>query len=184
MKTLIFNGSPRPNGNISQIIEILSRNLKGECKVINTYSCDISACIDCRYCWDNNGCALKDGMQDVYDYIQICDNIVIASPIYFSELTGTLLNIGSRLQTYFCANNFRKEKPIQKSKKGAIVLVGGGDGNMNKAYETACVLMNHMNCTDVCEPIFYHNTNAAAAIEDKKVQEELKLIIEFLNEEK
>ena len=29
----------------------------------------------------------------------ITDNILIASPIYFSELTGKLLDVGSRLQT-------------------------------------------------------------------------------------
>ncbi len=56
-------------------------------------------------------------MQETYKYIEECDNILIASPIYFSELTGALLNIGSRLQTYFCARFFRKEKPIKKAKK-------------------------------------------------------------------
>ena len=50
-------------------------------------------------------------------------------------------NVASRLQTYFCAKFFRKNKPIVKSKKGAVVLVGGGDGNMRKPYETACTLL-------------------------------------------
>jgi len=50
-------------------------------------------------------------------YIQECDNILIASPLYFSELTGKLLDVGSRLQTYFCARFFRNEEPIVKSKK-------------------------------------------------------------------
>ena len=27
-------------------------------------------------------------MQEIYKYIQECDNIMIASPLYFSELTG------------------------------------------------------------------------------------------------
>ncbi len=53
-------------------------------------------------------------MQEVYDYIQECDNILIASLIYFSELTGQLLAITSRLQTYFCAKFFRKETTIAK----------------------------------------------------------------------
>ncbi len=70
-------------------------------------------------------------MQEIYEYIPICDNILIASPIYFSELTGKLLDFGSRLQTYFCAGFFRNEQVIQKGKKGAVILVGGGDGNMD-----------------------------------------------------
>lgn len=48
------------------------------------------------------------------------------------------LDVGSRLQTYFCARFFRNEEPIVKSKKGAVILVGGGDGHIDKAYGTAC----------------------------------------------
>ncbi|CAK7023155.1 flavodoxin family protein [Tissierella sp.] len=119
MKTLIFNGSPRKNGNTVSLINIVLENLRGKYKIINVYDNDINInpCIDCRYCWENEGCCINDGMQETYKYIEECDNILIASPIYFSELTGALLNIGSRLQTYFCARFFRKEKPIKKAKK-------------------------------------------------------------------
>lgn len=184
MKTLILNGSPREQGNTAKITELITENLLGEYKVINAYDCDISACTDCRYCWENKGCSIKDGMQEVYDYIQTCDNIVIASPIYFSELTGKLLDVGSRFQTYYCARKFRNEQPVEKTKKGAVVLVGGGDGNMNKAYETACTLLNHINCVDICKPVFYHNTNYTEAIEDEEVKLKIKQITDFLNEEK
>ena len=63
-------------------------------------------------------------------------------------IVGKLLDVGSRLQTYFCARFFRKEELIIKSKKGAIILVGGGDGHINTAYSTACTLLHHMNCSD------------------------------------
>lgn len=56
--------------------------------IVYAYRCDISPCVDCRYCWENNGCAIEDEMQAVYRFLQECDNILIASPIYFSELTG------------------------------------------------------------------------------------------------
>ena len=145
MKTLIFNGSPRINGDTQSLISIIIQNIKDEYKIVNAYRCTISPCLDCRYCWKNRGCAIDDEMQEVYSYIQKCDNILIASPIYFSELTGKLLDVGSRLQTYFCAKFFRKEIAIPRSKKGAVILVGGGDGYMNKAYETAQTLLHHMN---------------------------------------
>ena len=182
MQTLILNGSPREQGNTAKIVELITANLLGEYKIINAYDCDISACIDCRYCWENSGCSIKDGMQEVYDYIQTCNNIVIASPINFSELTGKLLDVASRFQTYYCARKFRNEQPIEKPKKGAVVLVGGGDGNMNKAYETACTLLNHINCTDIYKPVFYHNTNLCEATEDEETKLNIKQIIKFLNE--
>ncbi len=103
-------------------------------------------------------------MQELYAYIKDCDNVLIASPIYFSELTGKLLDLGSRLQTYFCAKYFRKEEPIIKSKKGAVILVGGGDGNINNPYDTARILLRHMNCHNIHEAVFSHNTNISPAI--------------------
>lgn len=118
MKTLIINGSPRPNGDTASLLRLVEEGLAGEYKIVDAYRCNISPCVDCRYCKEHSGCAIQDEMQDIYDYIQECDNILIASPIYFSELTGKLLDVGSRLQTYFAARYFRKEVPIVKEKRG------------------------------------------------------------------
>lgn len=114
MKTLILNGSPRINGDTVSLLSILTQKISGDYKVVNAYRTAISPCIDCRYCWKNSGCAINDEMQEIYDYIEECDNVLIASPIYFSELTGKLLDVGSRFQTYFCAKFFRKENVIIK----------------------------------------------------------------------
>lgn len=181
MKTLIFNGSPRINGDTQSLISIIIQNIKDEYKIVNAYRCTISPCLDCRYCWKNRGCAIDDEMQEVYSYIQKCDNILIASPIYFSELTGKLLDVGSRLQTYFCAKFFRKEIAIPRSKKGAVILVGGGDGYMNKAYETAQTLLHHMNCYNIHELVSCHNTNEKLSIENKQILLGIDSIINFFN---
>lgn len=120
-------------------------------------------------------------MQEIYRYIQDCDNILIASPIYFSELTGKLLDVGSRLQRYFCARFFRREDPILKSKKGAVILVGGGDGRIEKAYETACTLLHHMNCYNIHRAVYSHNTNERPAIKDKETLCGINEIIKFFH---
>ena len=179
MKTLIFNGSPRINGDTESLINIVRENLPDECRVVNAYRCNISPCMDCRYCWENQGCSIQDEMQEIYDYIQMCDNILIASPIYFSELTGKLLDVGSRLQTYFCARFFRKETPIPKPKKGAVILVGGGDGHMDKAYGTACTLLHHMTCFDIHEVVFSHNTTERPAVKDERALIGVQSIVDF-----
>lgn len=184
MKTLIFNGSPRINGDTESLLKVVTENVAGEYKVVNAYRCQISACIDCRYCWKNPGCAIQDEMQEVYNYIQECDNILIASPIYFSEITGKMLDVGSRLQTYFCARFFRQEVPIAKEKRGAVILVGGGDGHVEKAYETACTLLHHMNCKQIHPVISSHNTNNRPAIEDEEAVARVRSILEFFGEER
>ena len=181
MKTLIINGSPRINGDTASLLEIIKANIDGEYRIIDSYRCSISPCLDCRFCWENNGCVINDEMQEIYGYIQVCDNILIASPIYFSELTGKLLDVGSRLQTYFCARFFRKEEPIAKIKKGAVVLVGGSDGSINKAYETACTLLHHMNCYNIHDVVFSHNTNIIPAVKDRQAIKGIHSIIDFFN---
>ncbi len=118
-------------------------------------------------------------MSGVYEYIQECDNILIASPIYFSELTGKLLEVGSRLQTYFCARFFRGEAPIAKPKKGAVVLVGGGDGHVDTAFHTACTLLHHMNCCNIHDAVYSHNTNERPATKDENALLGLKSILNF-----
>lgn len=182
MKTLIFNGSPRKNGDTVSLINKLIESLKGEYRVVNAYDCNIKPCNDCRFCWNNKGCCINDGMQEVYEYITECDNILIASPIYISELTGPLLSVGSRLQTYFCAKFFRKERPIEKEKKGAVILVGGGDGNFETPYQTACFLLRKMNSIDVFPLVLSHNTNLIPAANDELALSGVRNIADFFNE--
>ncbi len=181
MKTLILNGSPRITGDTAQLIEKVTERILGEYRIADAYRCNVSPCIDCRYCWKKPGRAINDEMQEIYEYIQDCDNILIASPIYFSELTGKLLDLGSRLQTFWCARYFRKEEPILKSKKGAVILVGGGDGNINKPYDTACILLHHMNCYHIHEVVYSHNTNEKPAIKDETALSGINSILNFFN---
>lgn len=182
MKTLILNGSPRKNGDTVGLVRLLLNGLQGEHLRIDAYDCGIQPCRDCRYCWRHLGCCIDDGMQPVYHYIQECDNILIAAPIYFSELTGPLLGVASRLQTYFCARFFRQEAPILKSKRGAVLLVGGGDGNLHKPYETACTLLHHMNARDVLPLVSSHDTNHQPAVEDPSARAGVEGIAAFFKQ--
>ena len=181
MKTLIFNGSPRKNGDTVALIKIFTRYLEGEYRIIDAYHCNIQPCVDCRYCWEKPGCCIDDEMQGVYNYIQECDNVLIASPVYFSELTGQLLAVASRLQTYYCARFFRKQKPIEKSKKGAVILSGGGDGCMDTAYKTACNLLHHMNAKNIAPVVFTHNTNHIPAQDDNEAMEGSRALALYFN---
>ncbi len=181
MKTLIINGSPRKNGDTASLINVLTEQLNGEYRIINAYYSDISPCIDCRYCWENAGCSINDEMAEIYDYIVDCDNVVLASPIYFSQPTGKLLDVCSRFQTYFAAKHFRNQAPLIKSKKGAVILVGGGDGNSQKAYETLCSVLKHINTTEIYKLVGSFNTNEVSVVEDGNVITEIKNIAGFLN---
>lgn len=181
IQTLIFNGSPRKNGDTAFLIQKLTTHLHGEIKIVNAYTAKIAPCVDCRKCRVHSGCVLVDEMQDIYAYLEVCDNVIIASPLYFSELTGKLLDIGSRLQMYFSAAEFRHEALPKKVKKGGVLLVGGGTGNPQKAYETAVCLLHYMNVQQIHPMICSHNTDHVPVAKDQNVLMELKNIADFLN---
>jgi len=181
MKTLIFTGTPRKNGDTMALVCEVIKYLNGEYKIVHAYESNIQPCVDCRYCRENDGCRINDEMQDVYNYISQCDNILIASPLYFSELTGRLLNIASRLQQYFCAQHFRNIKPIKKEKKGGIILVGGGSGSIEKAAATARILLRQMNCRNIAPAVFSHNTNNISAKDDAKAMQNSRELALFFN---
>lgn len=75
-----------------------------------------------------------------YDDILNADNILIASPLYYSMLTGAVLNFVSRFQYFFVSENIRKDSDffIKKRKDFAF----------NKAEElqkTALMLRKFLN---------------------------------------
>ena len=138
MKTLIINGSPRKSGNTVTFLNELKKHLNGEVYQIDTYYTKSSPCYDCRHCWTNEECIINDEMQDAYKMIDDTDNLIIASPIYFGNLTGSLLNWASRLQIYWIARRIRKVEPLRiKNRKGVVVLiVNHGKDNIESAIFT------------------------------------------------
>ena len=168
MKTVIFNGSPRPKGDTAALIDALSAALPSAPKVINAYWADIRPCVDCRRCWDKIGCVIRDGMEDIYRDIMDADCIIIASPVYFSTLTGPLLSLLSRLQMFYTAGRMQGVHLIDKNKVGGILLCGGGNGSPVCAEEVARGLLRAMHAKHfgtVCT----HRTDMLSAAEDEEV---------------
>lgn len=181
MSTLVFNGSPRKNGDTAALLKILCDKL-GDCEIINAYDCEISPCIDCRFCAKQHGCSINDGWQKVDRLLHECDSVVIASPIYFSELTGQLLAVLSRLQQYYCDMKFRGEKYPFHGKRGGVILVGGGDGAPNRAEETARSLLHSMGCKEIHPTVLCHNTDNVHAANEPNINEKLNALADFLKE--
>ena len=180
-KTLILNGSPRKNGDTAKLIRALTGELTGEVFVIDCCSAGIAPCADCRRCRKMPGCAIRDGMEDLDAVIRTCDNAVIASPVWFSELTGPLLAVASRFQTYYCARRFRREEAGIQSKRGGVILTGGGDGDPKKALSTAETLLRMISVTRMHPPVMSLATDTLPAAEDPLAAEGVKSLAAFLN---
>ena len=59
--------------------------------------------------------------------------------------------------------------------------MGGGDGYVEKPYETACNLLRHMNCYNIHDVVCSHNTNERSAAQDEKVLCGINSIVQFLS---
>jgi multimeric flavodoxin WrbA len=149
MKTLILCGSPNRNGNCAALIRELTGALEGEVRVIYSYFADVKPCIDCRYCWKKPGCSIRDGMDEIYDCVENYDNIVIASPIHFMELSGSLLSLCSRFQTYFASRYFRGGDIEMRPKKGVLLLSSGQSHRHERALGTADVIFEEIGAKRV-----------------------------------
>lgn len=183
MKTLIFNGSPRKHGGSSDVVDAVCQGLSGEYRIVNAYRSQVAPCVDCRYCWTHKECCVKDEMQEVFSYLEECDNVLIVSPLYFTELTGPLLSVLSRLQIYFSARVFQKKQLLSKTKKGAVVLVAGSESDsFEHAYRTAKVCLGEMRVTEVLPPLGFHRTDSVPVKEQAEFEEIISRVTAFFEE--
>jgi multimeric flavodoxin WrbA len=163
------------------LINEMKKYLQGEVKVVSAFYDNIAPCTDCRDCWKTEGCSIRDDMQEIYRDLNEFDNVIIASPLYFSELTGPLLSLASRLQTYYAAK-FKRKAPVKlKPKYGALIITGGGDGTTEKAESTARALFRMMNVTSIGN-IFSLKTDDLPAADDTMALEEAHKTALRLNE--
>lgn len=182
MKTLVISGSPRRNGDTSALISELKKHLDGDFIEISAYYDKISPCIDCRHCWKNKGCVIKDGMTKIYD--DDFDNVVIASPLHMSNFTAPLIGIASRFQAYYAAKYILHDKFELKRKKAILMIVGGGDGGWEKAMVLAKMMFRQMNAEfDMENTVFSLHTDTLPAKEDADALKKISEIANRINQD-
>lgn len=179
-KTLIINGSPRPNGNTVVLINELKKHLDGEIMELSAFRSKIAPCVDCRGCWETAKCVVKDEMQVIYE--DDFDNIVIASPVYYGTLSGQMLSLMSRLQPWHAATYFLKKPLDQKPKKAAAILTAGGKGNEERAYHHLRAFFRMVNAHDFENHVVCSGkTDEISASEDAKAKAGVRELALWLN---
>ena len=101
-KILILNGSPRKNGNTSAIIREFTKGAEESGHIVATFpvgNMNIKGCIGC---WKggknpNSPCTIKDDMDKIYPYYKEANLVVLASPLYYWNISGQLKNAFDRL---------------------------------------------------------------------------------------
>lgn len=93
MKVVAFNGSPRPQGNTAQSLQIVLAELAKEgieTEMIQLGGRKVYGCLACGKCWEtrNNRCIRQDDEMNLFiEKMQQADGVIIGSPTYFSNVS-------------------------------------------------------------------------------------------------
>jgi len=181
MKTIIFNGSARKNGDTAFLVHSLTSQLSGDVQIIDCCGPHIAPCRDCRFCKSTLQCSIDDDMQHIYGHLADCDQIVLASPVHYGTLSAELLKTASRFQIYSSAMIFRREQLSLHAKKGAVLLAQGGSGGAEQAYETAKIIFRSIGISNVFPMICSKKTDSVPASQDMQTLKDVRLLADWMN---
>ena len=135
MKVTAFNGSPRLGGNTGMAVKKVFEEIEKqgiETEIVNIGAKTLSGCTACFKCRETKDkkCALKDdGMNSYIEKMDESDGIIIASPVYYGNVTTAVKALMER-----CGQVSRANDNLLKGKIGApVVAVRRGGANFTYA---------------------------------------------------
>ena len=122
-KIVILNGSPRKNGNTSVLVKAFAEGAESAGHTVTEFFLDSMEIYGCIGCFGGHSskecpCVQKDDMDLIYPAVKECDVVVLATPLYYWNMSGQIRTAIDRL--------FALEE---------------GDGNLLRGHERAAVLL-------------------------------------------
>ena len=135
MKTVAFNGSPRPKGNTFILLNVVLDELKKdgiETELVQVGGKPIQGCIACYKCFENKNrrCAVDTDMCNEYiAKMEEADGILLGSPTYFSDVSAWMKALIERAGLVSRANGSMFRRKVGASV--AAVRRAGGISTFN-----------------------------------------------------
>ena len=147
-KVIVLNGSPRPKGNTSALVNEFARGVQesgGEVTIFNLDKMNIHGCKGCFGGGRNfdSPCVQKDDMDKIYPAYRAADLVVLATPLYYWNFSGQLRTAFDRLFAVAeCDPNYANPK------KESVLLMAAEGYGFDDALQYYQNLMKHLNWTD------------------------------------
>ncbi|WDV45292.1 flavodoxin family protein [Clostridiaceae bacterium M8S5] len=174
MKIVAYNGSPKGKKSTTHIMlnEVLKGAMEQGAEVVNYTLSEknINHCKGCLHCWyvNKNECIINDDMNEAISYFQDMDILILATPLYFDNVSGMLKVFLDRCiayGSYFIEkdeNNESKHLDSFKEKHGGkqapriVVICNGGFAEQSQfqAIEFMMDRMARNMSTEVVAKIF------------------------------
>lgn len=132
VKVLAIQGSPRKGGNTDILIDEAIRGARDEgveAQKVVLADLKISPCLEIYACKKEGVCAINDDMQGLYQPLDDFPRVILASPIFFYNVSATAKAFIDRCQARWVRRyllNKTVESPLQR--KGALIAVGATRG--------------------------------------------------------
>ena len=129
MLVLGFQGSPRKKGNTSFLLTHFmqtAEKLGVQTRMIEVARQNIIPCKEYVVCEKKGYCPIDDDLQsDIYALVRRAEVVVMASPIFFYNMTAQLKAVVDRCQTFWARKyKLRLSDPAKKTKRGFFLAVG------------------------------------------------------------
>ena len=92
MKVLMINGSPRLNGNTAIALFELEKVFEAEgigTEAIQIGNKAIQGCIACGQYSEIDKCVFDDAANEIAPKFEVCDGLVVGSPVYYASANAT-----------------------------------------------------------------------------------------------
>jgi len=143
-----FNGSPRKYGNTFKMLKmaLLAAEREGaRTRLFHLYDYNIKPCLGClvddqkacRY-----PCVIEDDMKEIYREILDADGIIIATPIYWYNVSGVLKNFIDRITVFENMINIEGRSWVEG--KVAGVIAAGNDSGCISVISNLYAVLNSM----------------------------------------
>lgn len=147
-KIMVLNGSPRRNGNTSRLIESFRQGAEGAGHEVKEFFLQDMTIGGCRGCFgggkdQDHPCVQRDEMDEIYPAYRDADVVVLASPLYYWNLSGQLRTAFDRLFAVAeCDPHYRNP-----AKECVLLMAAEGDdfAEVENYYDK---LMGHMGWID------------------------------------
>lgn len=101
-KIVILNGSPRRKGNTSALVKEFTRGAESAGNTVTEFFLDSMDIHGCKGCFGGHSsracpCIQNDDMNQIYPEVKGCDVIVLASPLYYWNMSGQIRTAMDRL---------------------------------------------------------------------------------------
>lgn len=111
IRVLGISGSPVADGNVETFLQNIlksAKKLDAQTEAVYLSKYDVKDCIHCNFCLSKQKtgkyCSINDGIQEIFEKVEVADIILLLSPVYFMRTSGRMASFIDRLRVFIYGN--------------------------------------------------------------------------------